>query len=85
MKLTDPSLAQMGMWVTMCCHLELHQLRAEQELGDVREYIEGWVEGGGGPMPYYGWATEEEALLELRKRWDDVEVRSEIDDRLAKL
>jgi len=60
----DKEKIQIGYWWTYCCHLDLEEIKTEEDLQNIREQLE----DDEPPMPGI-WPTKLKALQEIRTRW----------------
>ena len=59
-----PGEIQIGYWYTYCCHLDLEEIKTEEDLQDIRQEIE-----DDEPLLPHVWPTKLEALQEMRQWW----------------
>lgn len=82
MKTTDINDIKIGQWWTICCHLDLEEIKTDKDLEDVKEMAHNaWIEEDFPKIDI--WETQLEALLEIRKGWRDPKVIAEIDELIA--
>lgn len=82
MKITNPDDIKIGHWYTICCHLDMDQIKNDNDLEYAKEHaVEWFIEEE--PPAIHIWETQLEALLEIRKGWRDSEVIAEIDELIA--
>jgi hypothetical protein len=55
---------QIGMWATQCCHRDLYQIESQDQIDII---LDDWDEG----ISHDVYFSKKEALIEIRKRWDD--------------
>jgi hypothetical protein len=76
--ITNPDEIQIGMWATSCCHRDLYQIKTQKEIDTI---IDDWDEG----ISHDVYHTQKEALIEIRKGWDDPNEIAMIDEMLKGL
>jgi len=76
MKIKNPKQIKIGLWASQCCHCDLHQISTDTEIETI---LEDWDDG----VDYDVWETKREALLEIRKGFDDKKELLIIDKMLA--
>lgn len=69
---------KIGMWATSCCHRDLYEITSEDQIGEI---IDDWDEG----VSHDVYRTKKEALLEIRKGWDEPREIEIIDKMLKEL
>ena len=78
MQIKDITQVKIGMWASQCCHCDLHQISADAEIETI---LEDWDEG----IDYDVWPTRREALLDIRKGFEDKKELLLIDKMLLDL
>lgn len=84
MKIEHPEDIKIGHWWSICCHLDLYEIQNQSDLTDVQEMVQSNLTDDDWPHVDI-WEAQGEALLEIRSRWRDSEVITEIDMMLAKI
>lgn len=69
---------QIGMWATQCCYRDLYQIESQDQIDTI---LGDWDEG----ISHDVYFSKKEALLEIRKQWDDPGEIAMIDEMLEEL
>ena len=78
MKIKDPTQVKIGLWTSQCCHCDLHQIVTGTEIETI---IEDWDQG----ISYDVWETKREALIDIRKGFNDIKELHLIDKMLGEI
>jgi hypothetical protein len=75
---SHPNEIKIGMWATSCCHRDLYEIKTQDEINTI---IDDWEEG----ISHDVYRNKKEALIEIRKGWDDPSEIKIIDNMLENL
>jgi hypothetical protein len=75
-KITDTKQLKKGLWASGCCYRDLYQIATDDQIQII---IEDWDEG----ISHDVWETKREALLDIRKEFDDPRDLASIDSMIA--
>ena len=76
-RVTNPAELKIGMWASPCCHRDLYQIKSQDEIDTI---IDDWDEG----ISHEVYRSKKEALLDIRKGFDDPGELKVIDEMLKK-
>lgn len=77
-KITQQSDIKIGMWATQCCHYDLYEIKSDEQINQI---VEDWDEG----LSHDVYKTKKDALLDIRRGWNDQCEIAKIDKMLKNL